>query len=375
MEKFNNPIPYMKHQILDEDISIVTEVLKSEYLTQGPYVQQVEESMAKLTKRKFGVMCSNGTAALHLVAEMLNQRTKLKEKNIITTSFTFVADANFGRYIDAEIRLADINRKTWTIDPLSIEKLIDKNTLAVVAPHYAGIMCDMELIKKICKEKNVYLVEDACHAPNASLNGKVSGSYGDVSTFSFHATKHIAAGEGGIICTDSPEESEKLETLRSHGLPHWSKRTGFGYDINEIAFNYRPSEVSGALAYAHIQRIDELINSRVKIANKYNEALNWEFYEKQMIPPGYTHVYHLYPILLPENKLRDKCLDYLKDANIFGQIHYPPISKMTGFKKYNSKNPVSEDISSRVISVPMFPQLTKQEQEFVIEKLNEFSKN
>ncbi len=364
----------MKHHILDEDINLVTDTLKSDYLTQGPYVELVEESMAKITNRKHGVMCSNGTAALHLVAEMLNQNTKVKKKNIVTTPFTFVADANFGRYINAEIKFADIDSETWTIDPNKIDELIDDSTLAVVAPHYAGLMCDMEAISKICKSNNIFLVEDACHAPKALLNNKVSGSFGDVSTFSFHATKHIGAGEGGMICTDNYEEYEKLHVLRSHGLPHWSKRTGFGYDINELAFNYRPTEIGATLAYSHIKRLDELINDRRIIAQKYNENLNWEFYRNQIIPEGYTHVYHLFPILLPSKKSREDCLTYLKDANIFGQIHYPSINKMKGFKSYKSDTPISDDISSRVISIPMYPQITDDEQEFTIKKLNEFSK-
>ena len=206
MEKFEYPIPYMKHEVTDEDKRYVMEVLDGEFLTQGPFVTKVEEIMSILTDKKFGVMCSNGTAALHLVAEMLNQRTKANKINIITTSFTFVADANFGRYINADIKFADIDKKTWTIDPLSVESLIDKNTIAVVAPHYAGLMCDMQTLRDLCDRNKIFLVEDACHAPTATLNEIPSGSFGDVSTFSFHATKHIGSGEGGVICTNSEDE-------------------------------------------------------------------------------------------------------------------------------------------------------------------------
>ena len=375
MKKFSTPIPYMKHDITDQDIKYVVEVLKKDFITQGPMVEKVEESMANITNKKYGVMCSNGTAALHLVAEMINQNTTIEKKNIITTPLTFVADANFGRYINADIKFADINPETWTIDPEKINELIDNNTVAVVAPHYAGLMCDMETISRICESKKVYLVEDACHAPTAKLNGRVSGSFGDVSTFSFHATKHIGAGEGGMICTNNYEEYEKLHVLRSHGLPHWSKRTGFGYDINELAFNYRPSETAAALAFSHIERLEGLIDNRKKIAKHYDENLNWDFYTRQIIPTGFTHVYHLYPILMPDKNVRDKCLNYLKESNIFAQIHYPAINKMKGFLTYDSKTPVSDDISSRVISIPMYPQMTIKEQEFTITKLNEFSKS
>jgi perosamine synthetase len=372
MDKFSSPIPYMKHNILDRDIEMVTEVLKSDFLTQGPFVKKVEDSMALLTSKKFGVMCSNGTAALHLVAEMLNQDSKIIDKNIITTPLTFVADANFGRYINAEIRFADINSDTWTIDPSSVEKLIDKNTIAVVAPHYAGLMCDMKSLSKICKDAGVFLVEDACHAPSAKIDNHLSGSLGDVSTFSFHATKHIGAGEGGVICTNSSEEHEKLNVLRSHGLPHWSKRTGFGYDINKVAFNYRPNEIAASLAYSHLLRLDTLIQSRQNISKIYDENLDFDFYTKQHIPEGFTHVYHLYPVLVPSKELRTKLLEFLKEKNIFGQIHYPPINKMEGFKNYVSITPISDDITSRVVSIPMFPQLTDLEIEFTIEALSEF---
>tara|TARA_B100001540_G_scaffold32480_1_gene28527 strand:+ start:1464 stop:2594 length:1131 start_codon:yes stop_codon:yes gene_type:complete len=374
MDKFKSPIPYMKHNITKEDIDAVTEVLKSDFLTQGPYVTRVEESMALITQKEYGVMCSNGTAALHLVAEMLNQDSNLVSKNIVTTPLTFVADANFGRYINADIKFADVNKDSWTVDPEQIDLLIDENTIAVVAPHYAGLMCDMESISKICKEKKVFLVEDACHAPKSTIKGKPAGSFGDVSTFSFHATKHIGAGEGGAICTNSFEEYEKLNVLRSHGLPHWSKRTGFGYDIDKLAFNYRPSEMGAALALSHIDRIDELIRLRKKIAKIYDDKLNWEYFDKQIIPNEYDHVYHLYPVLLPTRELREKCLEYLKDANIFAQIHYPPINHMKGFQQFKSNTPFSDEITSRVISIPMFTQLTNNEIEFVIDKLNNFSR-
>jgi len=375
MEKFNNSIPYMKHKITEDDINLVINVLKGDYITQGPMVVRVEEEMSKVANKKYGVMCSNGTAALHLVAEMLNQRSSVLKKNIITTPFTFVADGNFGRYIDAEIRFADIDLKTWTINPSSIESLIDENTVAVVAPHYGGLMCDMVRIKEICDSNSIFLVEDACHAPTATINEQVAGSFGDASTFSFHATKHIGAGEGGVICTNSEEDSEVLQVLRSHGLPHWSKRTGFGYDIDEMAFNYRPNEISAALAYSHIQRLEELIKSRSKIAKIYDSNLNWNYYSRQIIPQNSTHVYHLYPILVPKSDDRDRCLQFLKDLNIFAQIHYPPISKMAGFKNYYSNSSIAEEVGSRIISIPMFPQMKDEEIDFVVEQLNNFSNN
>ena len=140
MKKPDNPIPYMKHLITNKDKELVLQALESDFITQGPYVNKVEEEMAKLTSKNYSVMCSNGTAALHLVAEMLNQKLKKDKINIITTSLTFVADANFGRYINADIKFADISNDTWTISPESVFDAIDENTIAVVAPHYAGLM-------------------------------------------------------------------------------------------------------------------------------------------------------------------------------------------------------------------------------------------
>ena len=166
MKNLDNPIPYMKHLITDEDKATVIKELECDYITQGPLVELVEEKMSKLTNKNYSVMCSNGTAALHLVAEMINQNTDKLNKNIITTPFTFVADGNFGRYIDADIKFADIETDTWTIDPKSVESLIDDNTLAVVAPHYAGLMCNIAELKTICNKNNIFLVEDACHAPS-----------------------------------------------------------------------------------------------------------------------------------------------------------------------------------------------------------------
>ena len=362
--------PAYEPWISKEDEKIINKTLKQSMLTLGPQLERFESDFCKYSKAKYAIAVSNCTAALHLSLMALG----IKENDeVIIPDLTFVADANFGRYINADIKFADVNKDSWTVDPEQIDLLIDENTIAVVAPHYAGLMCDMESISKICKEKKVFLVEDACHAPKSTIKGKPAGSFGDVSTFSFHATKHIGAGEGGAICTNSYEEYEKLNVLRSHGLPHWSKRTGFGYDIDKLAFNYRPSEMGAALALSHIDRIDELIRLRKKIAKIYDDKLNWEYFDKQIIPNEYDHVYHLYPVLLPTKELREKCLEYLKDANIFAQIHYPPINHMKGFQQFKSNTPFSDEITSRVISIPMFTQLTNNEIEFVIDKLNNFS--
>jgi len=374
MKKFSKPIPYMRNNIDESTKNLVIDVLDNQLITQGKYVELVENKMSELNNKKFSIMTANGTASLHLVAHMLKNKSNIKKPNIITTPLTFVADANFGRYINADVKFADIDKHTWTISSKSVESLVDENTLAIVAPHFAGLMFEAENMIKVAKKYNITLVEDACHAPNAIRDGFTAGGVGDLSTFSFHATKHIGAGEGGLISTNSEEEYFEFSTLRSHGLPHWSKRTGYGYDIKELAFNYRPNEIAAAIAYSHILNLNELIDLRIKIAQIYDKNLDFSFFQKQQIPNKSTHVYHLYPILVPSKDLRNKFLSFLKDANIFAQIHYPAINKMTGFSMYNSNTPISDDITERIVSIPIFPTLTKAEQDFVVEKINEFAK-
>ena len=195
LKPYKSHIPYTKHQITNEDIKSVEKILKSNFLTTGPQNNIFKENFSRFIGTKYAATCANGTAALHLLAMNVKLTSKSKS-NFITSPLTFVADANCARYVGASLKFADIDRETWNMSIDSTIELIDKNTVAIVITHYAGLPADIHKLKKICKENDIFLIEDACHAPGAKLNNKVVGSFGDASIYSLHPAKHIAAGEG-----------------------------------------------------------------------------------------------------------------------------------------------------------------------------------
>ncbi len=373
LKPYKSHIPYTKHQITNEDIKSVEKILKSNFLTTGPQNNIFEENFSRFIGTKYAATCANGTAALHLLA--MNVKLKSNSKsNFITSPLTFVADANCARYVGASLKFADIDPDTWNMSIDSTIKLIDKNTVAIVITHYAGLPADIHKLKKICKENDIFLIEDACHAPGAKLNNKVVGSFGDASIYSLHPAKHIAAGEGGVICSNSKSLIEEVKVLRNHGLDSWQKRKGLIYDISKMGFNLRMSDIEAGLANSQLKRIEQSLDKRQKIADRYYKNLDTNFIEMQHIDKKRTHAYHLFPILIRKPHTREGFINHMRELNIGVTIHYPLINEMSAFKKFPGKTPIAKDIGSRIVSIPMYPNLSVKEQEFVIEAVNGYFK-
>lgn len=373
LKPFKSHIPYTKHYITENDIKSVEKILKSNFLTTGPQNDIFEENFSNFIGSKYAATCANGTAALHLLA--MNVKLKSKSKsNFITSPLTFVADANCARYVGAGVKFADIDRKTWNISVDSIFNLIDKDTVAIVVTHYAGLPADIHKLKKVSKEQGIFLIEDACHAPGAKLNNKIVGTFGDASIYSLHPAKHIAAGEGGVICSDNKSLIDEVKVLRNHGLESWQKRKGLLYDISKLGFNLRMSDIEAGLADSQLKRINQSLNKRQKIANRYIKNLDTSFIELQYVDKNRTHAYHLFPILIKEPFTREGFIAYMRGLNIGVTIHYPLINEMSAFKKFPGKTPIAKDIGSRIVSLPMYPNLSVKEQEFVIEAVNGYFK-
>ncbi len=380
-------IPYGKQEITNEDISEVIKTLQSDFLTQGPKILEFETRFAEYVDAKYAVAVCNGTAALHMAVLALGLQPRQK---IITTPITFVASANCVLYAGAEVVFADIDANDYNIDVVKLEALLKshpKNTFAGIIPvAFAGCPVKLEKISALAKAHGFWVVEDACHAPGGYFNdskGKKikcgSTVYSDLSCFSFHPVKHIAAGEGGMITTNSKELYEKLKSLRTHGITKDAallkeNHGGWYYEMQDLGYNYRISDINAALALSQLNRADQGIARRHEIADKYRKAFSDLPVKYQQTEEGVFNAYHLFVI---ETDRRKELYDHLFSKGIFPQIHYIPVHmqpyyKSLGFKKGDF--PVAEVYYEKCISLPMYASLKDEELEHVIQSVRLFFK-
>jgi len=381
-----NNIPYGKQHITQEDIDAVVSTLSSEFLTQGPKVAEFENAFAKYIGSTYAVAVSNGTAALHLCALALevNENT-----NVITTPITFAASANCIKYCSGSIFFADIDPLTFLIDELKVQALIDSKPKGffkgIIPVDFAGLAVNLEKLKNIAVKNNLWIIEDACHAPGAHFtdsSGNIqkcgNGTFADLAIFSFHPVKHIATGEGGMITTNNKALYEKLILLRTHGItknPGLLKENhgGWYYEMQELGYNYRIPDMLCALGITQLSRADAGLAKRRDIAKYYNEAFALETkIEIQSAKIQEGHAFHLYIIKIAD---RLALYNHLKQNNIFAQVHYIPVHTMPyyqslGFKKGDF--PVAEAYYDQCLSLPMYPTLTHEEQNYVIKTIKEY---
>ena len=377
----NSRIPYGKQHVTQEDIEAVVSVLKSDFWTQGPAVPEFEKNFAEYVGSKYAVAVANGTAALHLCTLALNVKSGDK---VITSPITFVASANCVAYCGGEVVFADIDRETYLLDIKAVRKLLEADTKkeikGIIPVDFAGRVVDIEAFKALADEFGCWLIEDACHAPGGSFTNAEghsvkagSGNYADLAIFSFHPVKHIAAGEGGMITTNNRELYERLLVLRTHGIQQKLEKRIYDdslwyYEMQELGYNYRLTDIQAALGNSQLQRAEEGLKRRREIAKVYNEVFrnNPNIIDRN---EGYSenHAYHLYVI---EVKDRKGLHAYLREENIFAQIHYIPAHLMPyyrekGWKEGDLLN--AENYYKFSISLPMYPTLTVEEQQRVID--------
>jgi hypothetical protein len=378
-------IPYGRQNITEEDIQAVVEVLKSDFLTQGPTIKLFEEAFAEYVGAKYAVAVANGTAALHLNTLALNVKPGDK---VITTPITFVASANCIRYCGGEVVFADIDPTTYLLDINNVRDLlvkdINKEIKGIIPVNFAGKLVDMEAFRALADEFGCWIIEDACHSPGGyfinSKGEKVlsgSGRYADLSIFSFHPVKHIAAGEGGMITTNDEELYKRLLILRTHGIQQdLSKRiyddSLWYYEMQELGYNYRLTDFQAALGLSQLKRASTGLVRRKEIAKVYEDVFTGETFIKGQSGVVEGHAYHLYVI---EVENRKELHQYLREQNIFAQIHYIPCHLMPYYRECGWKEgdmPNAENYYNHCISLPMYPTLTYDEQQYVIAKIKEF---
>lgn len=380
-----NPIPYGRQYISEEDIQSVIDVLHSDYLTQGPKIGEFENAFAEYVGATHAVAVSNGTAALHLCALALNVKPGDK---VITTPITFVASANCIRYCGGEVVFADIDPETFLLDIEKVKNLLDSappNTFKGVIPvDFAGYPVNLEAYRQLADEYGLWIVEDACHSPGGhffdSKGEKQScgnGRFADLSVFSFHPVKHIAAGEGGMITTNNEKLYNKLRNFRTHGIQQdYSKLTEnhgpWYYEMQELGFNYRLTDIQAALALSQLKRARQNLEKRHQIAKKYDLAFKNSPVKTPQIADNVFHAYHLYVIRTGK---RDELIKYLRNLNIMAQVHYIPVHYQPYYRDQGWKRgalPVAENYYRECLSIPIYPSLTDYEQNYVIEKILNF---
>lgn len=365
------------HQYIDEaDVKAVTEVLTSDYLTCGPKVTALEERLCELTGAKYAVVCSNGTAALHIAAMAAGVS---EGDEVITTPITFAASANCALYCGAKPVFADINPKTYNIDPASVKDKITEKTKAVVAVDFTGQAVELAPLLEMCHEKGILLIEDGAHSIGTKYDGKYVGSIADMTTFSFHPVKTVTGGEGGAVLTNSEALYEKLLLYRSHGitrkaelLEHESHGPWY-YEQIDLGYNYRLTDIQCALILSQLDKLEIFSKRRKEIVDRYNEAFSKipEITVQEEIPESET-TRHLYILRIKPELLtidRKGFFEAMGAENICCNVHYIPVYYHPYYEKLGYKKgicPNAEKLYDEIMSLPLYYSLTDQDVEDVI---------
>lgn len=377
-------IPYGRHAITDADKEAVMAVLDSDFLTQGPLVEKFEGLFAAYVGAPHAVAVTNGTAALHLAARVLNVGPGDK---VLVTSNTFVASANCIRYCGGEVEFIDIDPFTYCMDFDLLDKKLSAAAIGtykgVVVVDFAGYPIDGERLRKIADKHKIWVIEDACHAVGAERkvsNGQWvragSGAYADLTVFSFHPVKHLATGEGGMITTANAELGERLRLLRTHGIVRASDKLkgndgGWYYEMQELGFNFRLSDILCALGISQLMRIEQNLKRRREIAAVYRETLTSLSIETQQMSSDVKNAYHLYVI---QTKDRKGLYNYLHEHKIYAQVHYIPVHKQPYYvERYGLQNlPLTDLYYEHTLSLPMYHSLSDEDLATTIKTVKNF---
>lgn len=367
-------IPYGKQTIDQDDIQAVVDVLQSDFLTTGPKIAEFEQTVADYVGAKYAVAISNGTSALHAACFAAGIGPG---DEVITTPLTFAASANCVLYCGGTPVFADVDPKTYNIDSEDIRRKITDRTKAIIAVHLAGQPCDMDAIHSIAHEYGLIVIEDGAHALGSVYKGKRVGSMSDMTTFSFHPVKPITTGEGGMIVTDNEDFYKKMVLFRSHGITRddsiMTRNDGpWFYQQFDLGYNYRITDIQCALGCSQMKKLDRFLAQRKKIVARYNEA----FADCDNIITPYQlsdteSGWHLYMVQV-KNCDRRQVFEAMREKGIGVNVHYIPVYmhpyyQEHGYETVHCAN--AEEIYSHIISLPLYPGLTSEQQDYVIDTL------
>lgn len=367
-------IPYGKQTIDQDDIQAVVDVLQSDFLTTGPKIAEFEQTVADYVGAKYAVAISNGTSALHAACFAAGIGPG---DEVITTPLTFAASANCVLYCGGTPVFADVDPKTYNIDPEDIQRKITDRTKAIIAVHLAGQPCDMDAIHSIAREHGLIVIEDGAHALGSVYKGKKVGSMSDMTTFSFHPVKPITTGEGGMIVTDNEDFYKKMILFRSHGITRddsmMTRNDGpWFYQQFDLGYNYRITDIQCALGCSQMKKLDRFLARRKEIVAHYNEA--FADYDNIITPYQLSDTesgWHLY-IVQVKNCDRRQVFEKMREKGIGVNVHYIPVYMHPYYQEHGYENvhcANAEEIYSHIISLPLYPGLTSEQQDYVIDTL------
>ncbi len=368
-------IPHYKVFVEKEDISLISKIIKrGMFWALGPEIDEFEKSIAKLVGSKYCVSFNSGTSSLH--ASLLSFNLKARSE-IIVPSFTFIAAANSALMVNSIPKFIDIENERFGINPQLINSQITNKTQVIIPVHYSGCPCKIEEIQEIAKKKKLFLIEDAAEALGSKSKNKSIGTFGDLAIFSFAGNKSLTTGEGGCVVTDSKKFFDKLKLLRSHGRnenQNYFSSTSIPEYI-QLGYNWRMSSITAAIGISQLNKIKKIISLRRKLSKNYTKKLcKISSIEIPPEPKEVIHTYQFYNILLPNSSIRNNLLKYLEKKGIMTKVFFHPIHLTKFYKKILKKMflPITENISNRILSLPLYPGMLQEEQTYVCDSILEF---
>ncbi len=370
-------IPYGKQSISEEDIQAVVEVLRSDWITQGPKIEEFEKAVALFSETPYAVAVSNGTAGLHAA---LHAAGIQKGDEVIVPPMTFAATANAVLYCQATPVFSDVDPSTLLLDPEKAAAKITSKTKAIISVDYAGHPGFYNELRETAQKHNLTFISDACHAIGAEYNGRKVGSLADMTVFSFHPVKHITTGEGGMVVTANPERAQKMRVFRNHGITttqrQRSEKGTWIYEMTELGFNYRITDIQSALGIKQLEHLPGWLERRREIARRYTKLFSSTEIRPLQVLDGALHAYHLYVVRLPLSKMkkkREQVFHEMRDAGIGVNVHYIPVHLHPFYKKQLGTKPglcpEAENAYEEILSLPMYSSLKDSEVDEVVTTL------
>ena len=370
-------IPLYKIYTDDEDVQLITKIIKrgSKWAI-GPEIEEFENALKDYVGVDYCTTLNSGTSALHatLLAYGL-----AKNDEIIVPSFSFISTVNSVLFVDATPVFSDIEEETFGLDPNQIEDKISSNTKAVIPVDYGGLSCKINEVCEIAKNKDLIIIEDSAEALGSTINGKKTGSVSDSAIFSFCGNKVLTTGEGGAVVTNSKTINEKIKSLRSHGrvdkINYFENTQEAKYE--HLGYNWRMSSITAAMGISQLNKLDKIIKMRQENAIFISSKLSKHSEIRVPAPPsGHEHIYQMYTIQLENKKIRDELHNYLSEKGIFSKVYFSPIHLTPFYKaKFNQKEnslPNTEKISQQVLTLPIYPNMTMEEKNYLVDTVSEF---
>lgn len=355
--------------ITEDDVKAVAAAVRNKRLSQGKYVEKFEKAFSDYVKSTHALTVANGTAALHLA--LLSVGVESGDE-VILPSFTFVASSNCALYVGAKPVFVDINPCTFNIDPQKIEKATSPRTKAIIVVHYGGQPADMDPILRIAEKHGLHVIEDAAEAHGATYRNRMAGSIGSVGCFSFYPNKNMTTGEGGMVVTNSRQIAEKIRLLRSHGQDS-------RYHHIMIGYNYRMTDIQAALGLAQLRKLDLIVRKKQKAAKYYDQMLSKEEdIQTPYVIEDATHTYMFYTVKFPNETVRNRVMRHLNMKRVETRIAFPPVHLQPAYRSlFGYKEgylPATEECAKRVLSLPIYPHIRREDQQFVAEAILETTK-